>query len=161
MRDQEAIWDEYDNLSKELLKDLAILEGELQRNDTQTSRRCFCRSVLAYIEGISTWMAKCTVHYHYPNVLGEEEKRELERRNGAIRRLYNAFDLYTDTSGAITPFKQGSNEWDPDSTLKCKNSQQGELGACELPHQGKRLSCDETKIQTPNSRRTLQHRAHA
>jgi hypothetical protein len=27
--------------------------------------------------------------------------------------------------------------------LKCNKTQGGELGACELPHEGKRLSCDE------------------
>lgn len=49
----------------------------------------------------------------------------------------------------------------PNSMLKCKKSHEGELGACELPHRSKRLSCDETKIQTPNSRRTLQYRTDA
>lgn len=111
MSDQDIIWKEYDYLNRELLQDILTLEAELQNTDTQTSRRCFCRSVIAYIEGVSTWMSQFTVHLNYPHVLGDEEKRELERRSGAIRRLYNAFDLYTDTSGAVTPFEQNSNEW--------------------------------------------------
>ena len=36
-----------------------------------------------------------------------------------------------------------------------ESESKGELGACERPCRSKRLSCDETKIQPPNSSRTL------
>lgn len=102
---------EYDQIRKELLLEIAISKEALNKNDSQGLRRSYCRSVMCFIEAISSWMCKYTIEMNYPGVLGDSEKKKLEITNNAIEKLYHALDFYADLNGAISPFLRGSEEW--------------------------------------------------
>jgi hypothetical protein len=110
--DIEPIWAEFDALDEELLADLDVYRRMRRRHQArQWWRRAYCRAVSAYFEGVTSWMSRYTVFLCHPGILGDDERQTLEARLPAIIRAFHAFDLFTDTSGARTPFERGSPEW--------------------------------------------------
>src|SRR5258708_22573486 len=110
MKPEEQIWREFDVIEQALGGDILYLEESLVLEDSPTLRRGYCRAVFAYAEGIAGWMRRYTIQIYYPGTLGKDEKRDLERRNGALQRIFTAFDLFTDTAGARTPLRVDSKE---------------------------------------------------
>lgn len=112
MTPDDEIWDEWDLIEEALGGDIALFEEALSREDSPMLRRGFCRGVFAHVEGLAGWMKRYTVLFNHPGVLGDGEKRTLERRDGALFGVFNAFDLFADTAGATTPLKKDSKEWE-------------------------------------------------
>ncbi len=110
MEEDEAIWIEYDQTKKELIEEILLFDEHLKSDDSQAYRRSYCRSVMTYIEALSSWMGKYTIDNYYPGMLSKKEKKLLQRRNNALERLFNCIDLFTDTNGALTPFNEESEE---------------------------------------------------
>ena len=108
----DPLWLEFDGLEESLGGDLSLLERLHKYNKTQAWRRAYCRAVSAYVEGMTSWMARYTLHY-YDGVLGHGEKRTLESRLSALERAFHAFDLFCDTAGATTPLKRNGKNFAP------------------------------------------------
>lgn len=111
MKPEEKIWEEWDVIEDALGGDVLKLERALAGRDSPTLRRAYVRAVFAYSEGIAGWMKRYVVLLYHPGMLGDDEKVELERRDGALQSLVKALDLFTNVAGAPTPLKKGSREW--------------------------------------------------
>ena len=107
----EAIWIDYDQITRELLRDISESERLIKKEDSQTHRRIFCRSTMTYLEAMSSWFGRYTIEANYPGTLGDDEKKKIEKRKGAIENIFLALDLFTDTNGAETPFEKYSEKW--------------------------------------------------
>ena len=109
--EEDKLWQDWDVLYEALNADVLMLERRIDAEDCDLWRRSYCRSIFALVEAATEWMKRYTVYCYYPGMLGEDEKKELERRNGALLGVFVALDLFADTSGAETPLKNGSKEW--------------------------------------------------
>ncbi len=109
--DPEPIWADFDAVHEELLGDLLVFRRTRSHERRQWWRRAYCRAISAYLEAVTCWMSRYTIHLYHPGMLGDGERQTLEARLPAVERAFHAFDLFTDTSGARTPLKRGSAEW--------------------------------------------------
>src|ERR1700736_876302 len=82
----------------------------LSRDDSQFWRRAYAKCLMALLEGTVSRLSQHTVTF-YDGVLAESEKKALIGRSGALENAFNAFDLYTNTSGVETPLNRNSEEW--------------------------------------------------
>jgi hypothetical protein len=101
--EEEAIWNEFDALQRELGSDVRFFWRTRRHQASQHWRRAYCRAVSAYFESITSWMARYTVFSYYPGQLGDDERQTLEARLSALERASHALDLFTNTAGAQTP----------------------------------------------------------
>ena len=107
----DRMWDEFDALEKELGGDLSFFRRTLRYRRDPHWRRAYCRSLSAYFEAVTSWMARYTIFFYHPAQLADEERQRLEARLSAIERAFHAIDLFTDTAGARSPLERGSSQW--------------------------------------------------
>jgi hypothetical protein len=108
--DIEMFGKEDSKLDDVLFGDLEIVSENLSRHDSQFWRRAYCRALISMFEGVLHRLSMYTLTF-YDGMLGEDEKRELTRRHGALDQAFHTLDLYTNVSGADTPLKRNTEEW--------------------------------------------------
>ena len=109
--EEDKLWEDWDVLYGDLSADVLTIERLIDTQDGAVWRRSYCRSIFVLIEAAAEWMKRYTVYCHYPGMLGEGEKKESEKRNGALLGVFVALDLFANTSGAETPLQKDSKEW--------------------------------------------------
>lgn len=107
----DGLLEEWNNLFDALHSDVVRLEELINVDDCGCWRRSYCRSIFSLMDAMTSQMNRETLHWNYPALLGDDGKRELERRGGILSNVYSALDLYTNTWGADTPLIKGSKEW--------------------------------------------------
>ena len=93
-----------------LMDDLIAARRYLGTNDTQFARRIYCRTVMAFFEGIVNDL-RSDVLFFDSGVLGQGEVATLKRRLGALESAFHSFNLYTNVAGAESPLERNSKEW--------------------------------------------------
>jgi hypothetical protein len=109
--EQESVWDEFDKLQRELGGDIRFFLRTKRLRANQHWRRAYCRAVSAYLEAISSWMARYTIIFYHPAQLADGERQTLEAPLSALERAFHALDLFTNTAGAESPLERQSAEW--------------------------------------------------
>jgi hypothetical protein len=114
---------DFDGLVRELTSELPFFRRTKRHNKSQLWRRAYCRAVSAYLEAITSWMARYTIFLYHPGQLGDEERATLENwKLSALKRAFHALDLFTNTSGAESPLQRHSTEWvSLDRLIKIRN----------------------------------------
>jgi hypothetical protein len=118
----ESLSIEFDELFRELNKELLFFHRTKRHRSNQHWRRAYCRTVCAYFEAVTSWMARYTISLFHPGQLGDDERDTLEARLSALKRGFHALDLFTNTSGAESPLQPDSAEWvSLDCLIKIRN----------------------------------------
>lgn len=93
-----------------LIDDLTEAKRFLEANNTPFARRTYCRTLMAFFEGIVSDLKSDVLSFD-SHVLGTDEINLLKRRSGALESAFHSFDLYTNVAGTISPLEKDSNEW--------------------------------------------------
>jgi len=118
----ESLPNEFDELDRELNRELLFFHRTKRHRKSQLWRRAYCRTVCAYFEAVTSWMARYTISLFHPAQLGDDERATLEARLTALKRGFHALDLFTNTSGAESPLQPESAEWvSLDCLIKIRN----------------------------------------